>query len=283
MSTIEELQQKHREKIELALSSKESFGETVYTEIWEAVRELKERQNNKDLDKILSTYFKNGIPKEMESGIKVVLFRQIMTPNYELRRFMCVPDTTEIEPLFFEYHEDKFTPNNPIKHHLGKMGMHYGIGKKGGIKSEYKKIIDFNSSNGKKIKEINTIWGQSLIDFHHHLLDKFIPSARNFIFDASSWFHENGQCAKEYYKQYVALFIKNAILFENFVLEGEELEFTKNIFLPYFFEVWERTGKKPLVVALEPTEIESDIFWMCHPPETMEHIENKLNNENIVV
>jgi len=71
--------------------------------------------------------------------------------------------------------------------------------------------------------------------------------------------------ADKYYTPFTALFIKDAILFENFMLDSKEISFTKDIFLSAFIEVYRKTGCKPLIVALEPTDIEGDEFWPCHP------------------
>jgi hypothetical protein len=90
---------------------------------------------------------------------------------------------------------------------------------------------------------------------------------------------ENGGKPKEYYKAFLTLCIRNGILFENFILTNEEeRRFTKDVFLPIFSEVTERIGMKPLIVALEPTDIEGDKFWMCHPPETFDYVKKKLES-----
>lgn len=262
--------------IEALLKDRARFNDYIYTSLDEAVTELDLRWKDENLEKKISAYIDTDIPEVMKVEPKAVIFRQLVTPNYEIRRFMIIPDVLKIKPLFWEYHDDKFTSNNPIKHSLGKLPVHMGIGKKGGIKLNFKNVIEFNQSNGKKIHEVKTLWNQSLIDFHHEMLEKVFPGAEKYVFNASEWFHKNKGNAKDYYRNYVALFVRNGILFENFVLEGDELEFTRNIFLPAFIEAYEKTGKKPLIVALEPTEIEGDYFWVCHPPEALDFIEAKL-------
>ena len=97
------------------------------------------------------------------------------------------------------------------------------------------------------------------------------------FFDASNWFLKSGGNAKEYYKNFLTLFVSHGILLENFMLDVKELTFTENIFLPAFMQVLRETGKKPLIIALEPTEIESNIFWMCHPQDTKRFVESKIS------
>ncbi len=58
-----------------------------------------------------------------------------------------------------------------------------------------------------------------------------------------------------------------------------ELLFIKNIFLPAFLKIYRETTYKPLIVALEPTEIEGDRFWLCHPHPSIEVVQRKLNKK----
>ncbi len=252
--------------IDNIISSKESFASFVYTPIDRAISEIQERQNDSELERIVRSYLSVPLPIPLQAGPKAILFRQIFTPNYEFLRFRSLLDAYEITPLLWEYHDDKFTPNNPMKRFWAKIPIYRGIGKKGGSKIEYHTIIDFNKSNGRKIRNVETVWGQPLVHYHHKLLKNAAPELVQHLYDASEWFNMNKGSAKDYYRDYVALFIKNGILFENFFLYGDDLDFTKDIFLPAFIDVYKATGKKPLVVALEPTEIEDDIFWMTYPP-----------------
>ena len=212
---------------------------------------------------------------------KIALGRHISSPNYEMSRFMSAADALECTPIIIEYHHDKFTSNNLTKHRLARMGFHSGRGRGGGVNIQYRNIVDFNTFNGKPFCEIKTRWGQNFVDFHHEIfLMKYplLKKERGSFFDASYWLQTNGGCAKKYYKSMLSLFVRNAILFENYSLQGEELGFVKEIFLPAFFDVWKKTTKKPLIVALEPTEIEDDEFWLCYTTDILQHIDNKKNN-----
>jgi hypothetical protein len=258
------------------------FNELVYTPFGTAVEELKRRWNDEDLTKKVDDFLGGDVPEPLKQGFTAIIFRQLATPNYELRRFFAVPDVLELKPVFWEYHDDKFTSNNPLKHALGKMPFLSGYGKKGGAKIEYRNVIDFNESNGKKIKDVRTVWGEPFVEFHHDLLREAYPKANDHIFDASEWFARHDGHAKDYYIKYVSLFIRHGILFENFVLEGEDHEFTRDVFLPAFFKLWKMMGVKPLIVALAPTDIEGDVFWICHPSDTVKRIDGKVPNKTDV-
>jgi len=264
--------------IEKLVADEKAFNEFIHTPLLEAIDELKNRWKDKGLEKKISKYLGTDIPKPFIDGFKVVLFRQLFTPNHELRRFMCVTDTFPLlKPIFLEYHEDKFTSNNPLKYSLGRMSFQGGIGKKSRLKTECRNIIDFVESDGQKIKDVKTIWGQPLIDFHHELLELVFPNSGQHIFDISEWLHKFPGGAKEYYRNVLTFFIRNGILFENFTMDGEELEFVKEVFLPAFIEVWKKIGKKPIIVALLPHDTQEDLFWVSHLVRTLDSVDKKLS------
>lgn len=267
-------------QIEGLVSDREKFNAFVYMPVDEAIKELEKRQAENFESKI-EKYLPIGTPEILKKKKFAVMFRQLVTPNYESRRFIHLIDALDnFTPMFFEYSEDKYTDNNEWKYYLGKMLFYSGKGKNGGEKISNMNIIDFNTSRGKKINAVKTIWGQNLVDFHHEFFrETYINKNKEIVlFDASEWFSKSGGSAKEYYKNFLALFVSHGILFENFMIDVKELEFTKNIFLPAFIKVLNETGKKPLIVALEPTKIESSLFWMCHPSDTKEFVNSKINS-----
>jgi hypothetical protein len=267
-------------EIERLVSNREEFNRFIYTPLEEAVQELEKRQSDPELKTRIKNELNGNIPEVLNDKKCAVTFRQLATPNYELRRFISLVDAMDdFTPVFFEYSEDKFTDNNEWKYHLAKLFFYEGKGKKGGEKVRQTNIIDFNTSRGKKIKEVKTLWGQSLVDFHHELFQSvYAGKGKEIIFmDASEWFANAGGSAKEYYEDFLTLFLTHGILFENFMLDSKEYSFTKEVFLPAFMRVMDKYGKKPLIVALEPTEIESDRFWMCHPVDTRELVDQKLS------
>jgi hypothetical protein len=265
--------------IDKLVSDRNAFNDFVYTSLESAQEQLDIRKNDLKLKEYINSNLTSGVPEIFASGKLAVLFRQIATPNYEVRRFVSIVDALgkEYKPLFFEYTEDKFTDNNEWKYNLCKMSFFAGKGKKGGSKIERLNIIDFNSCRGKKLSEIVTIWGQKLTDFHRELVvNTYSHLDKNVFYDASGWFVKSGGNAKEYYAHFLRLFLQNGILFENFMLNDMEISFTKEVFLPALIRIRNESGKKPLIVALEPTDIEGDNFWMCHPHESIGHIKDKL-------
>ena len=262
--------------IDALMADHGKFNEFVYTPIREAVQELKNRQQN-----LASKEFPLVPQPLKENPFQALLFRHIASPNYEARRFLSITDAMELKPLFLEYSKDRFTTMNEAKLLLGKMCFFKGKDSTGNNRIEYKTIIDFNKANSTPINSIETLWKQNLIEFHHELLEKAFPTVPFDIFDMSDWIKQNGERAKEYYKALFEVLTTHGILFENYLIDAKEEDFTKNIVLPAFIEVMNKTGKKPMIVALEPTEIEGDHFWNCHPIEDKTVIKEKVESEKL--
>jgi hypothetical protein len=263
------------------LMNKVAFNSFVYTPLEDALTELNRRWNNIPLRSFVETHLEADIPEVIKGGSKLVYSRHVVTPNYEVRRFLSISDALDMHALFWEYHSDKFTPNNKCKYHLGRMSFYKGMGRNGGSKLEHEFIVDFNMSNGKPISSIKTLWNEFLPDFHHSLFNGKFKGANYDFFDASAWFKRNGPRAKSYYKKFMGFFLCHGILFDNFLFDNSEIEFVKEIFLPAFMHVYATTSYKPLIVALEPTEIEEDEFWLCHPHETQQEVESLVNKRKL--
>ncbi|MCF7831831.1 MAG: hypothetical protein K9M36_03030 [Candidatus Pacebacteria bacterium] len=244
---------------------RELFNALVYTPMSEALEKKEKNKVNDNLNKKINSFLLE-IPEPMQNDHRAVLFRHVTTPQYEIKRFHDIAIGFGLQPLFWEYHEDKFTSNNKTKHALGRLHVNKGRGAdKRTIVKKYT-IFDFNKYNGKKISEIYTDKGERLIDFHHKLLDKVISNASNLAFDSSDWLKKHGDDASLYYSKFLSLFLSHAILFENFMLDESEKDFTVGIFLPAFLEAVRFFGEKPIIIALNPTEIEGEDFWYCYSP-----------------
>lgn len=257
------------------------FDNFIYTSLNEAVEEIKKRRGVEDLEKKVFELLNGNMPRPLFDGQpRGVLFRSILTPNYEVVRFVNILDSIQyLKPLFFEYTGDKFTSNNLLKHSLGKMGFYSGRNKNNDSIIEFVSIVDFNKYNGKIISDIKTLWGQSLVEFHHRMFDSVCGKvSRDFFYDISSWFKLHGPTARDYYRSLMLLCCRDVILFENFMLEdAEEKLFTREVVLPAFLDVWKMTGVRPLIVALEPTNIEGDHFWSCYPYEYLDIVKKHKN------
>lgn len=258
------------------MSDKVLFCNAIYTPLSKAIKILEERQKDKNLIEKIKGLLKNDIPQPLNKIEKCgVQFRQIATPNVDCEHFIAITKDFGLKPVFFEYFDDKFTSNNEFKHSLGQLRIHDGINRYGNYNSEKITILDFNKYNGKKFKEIITLKSESLIDFHRGLFDVLGFNKDNFRFyDASDWFHRNGDKADVYYANFFLLFITHGILFENFLMNGTEGEFSRNIVLPALKKVEDMTGLKPMIVPIPPMEIEEEEHWISYCPKIKKHIKN---------
>ena len=257
------------DSIDSLVSDRKAFNKFVYTSYKDALLESHRRQSKPI--KIAGLM----VPKPLKKRRPLVIFRHMATTNYEIMRFMGIAQAADADPLILEYTSDLFLSLNKWKYSLAKLIFYKGRGRGGNLKIERKSIIDFNICNRKPFSKIKTLWGQDLVDFHHELFLKRFPKYKESVFDLSDWLKCNGSCSTGYYKKFLSLFLNNAILFENFLLEGEELQFTKKVVLPALQEIFHETGHKPLIVPLEPTKTEDNLFWLCHPLEEKQLIKEK--------
>ena len=267
------------EDIEHIIKNREIFHKMIYTPLSEALIELKKRKEDKTLSEKINNILDFNIPEPLRNNLNnAVMFRQVATPNYEMRSFIDICSIFELNPIFFEYGDDKFTSNNSYKHSLGQLRLHKNIPNKNGENIEEKvTIVDFNKYNGKKLKEVSTQNNQSLINFHHKLFNHYNYHFNdNIFFEASDWFKKNGGKAIDYYTNFLLLFIYHGVLFENFLLGENEGEFTKNVLIPAFIKVSKLTGLKPLIIPIPPMDldVEEDFHWHSHDIKIKSFISN---------
>lgn len=245
--------------------------ENFYTPLAEAKNEMTRRWKDKKLRKKLKEFLGGNLPNIFKKEPRGIFARHVATPNLEHLHFLRKTSVAELKPLFLEYLEDKFQPENAPKYFLGKLFFVSRKGKNGGYCHKCLKILDFNKCSGKSINRISLDKnGQKVVDFHHDLLDAHFPQIDRF--DISSWYRKNGGKPEKYYIPLMALFIQNGILFENYLLNSEEADFTKKIVLPSFLEIEHYFQCKPLIVRLLPSKNESESFWYWYPDHLKQYL-----------
>lgn len=212
----------------------------------------------RDFGNLFSVNFRNILGE----GPVGLTYRDV-TPNYEQHRFVSVCDLLDLKPLIFENQRDKFVSLNRSKYLMAKMVFFEGYGKKGGMRTSNIKIIDFSKAEGKMLGAISTIAGKPFSQFHTRLFLGKYPQMQQRILDISHL--TASRDARSVYEAMFTVAIAHGVVLENFLTEGREDDFTKNIVVPAFRAVRERTGFQPLVVPLEPTDIEGIDFWLYYP------------------
>jgi hypothetical protein len=266
------------------MSNHDNFNKIVYTPFSQAINLLKTRRNNTELVTKINKLLSSDIPEFAQNNEPFgVLFRHISTPNNETRHFISILQDTGLKPIICEYRDDLFTPDsNEYKHSLGKIRIHKDP-KNGKSILEHEKIsiVDFNKEKGKPIKDVITVFGNSLSEFHNDLFSLHIPNSNKISYDLSAWCIKNGKSPSEYYKKFFLLFITKGILFENFLFCKEELDFSEKVILPALEYAISVTGEKPLIVPITPIDIEElEGYWLYHQHNTKEFIKNYNKTKN---
>ncbi|MBF0556769.1 MAG: hypothetical protein HQK96_19820 [Nitrospirae bacterium] len=183
----------------------------------------------------------------------------------------------QLQPLGWEYLEDKFCTASKDKLLLAKMPFLDGRNKKGETILHYRNIVDFHKHEGKRISTVKTLWSEKLVNFHHHLLSTMTFHAIE-VRDASLWYKSNGKTASGYYARFLSLFICHGILFENFVTNEEEENFATKVVQPSLKKIEQHFGIKPLIVPLIPMTNVQDKYWYCYPKNIEELVIKRINN-----
>lgn len=248
----------------------------LYTEPRIALWELKQRRQ----DAVLKNHIRQSLGSASEELLKkfsqprAVFFRQVATPTHETLRFLKLAKQMNLKPLILEYHDDKFvSAENRSKRALGKMPIYQHTGSDGREMVEYETVCDFNISTGKKFKDVVCLSGEKLIPFHHRLFRTLTGlNPKTYSIDASDWFESAGKKAELYYEQLLTLFIRDGILFENFMPFRSESAFTKSIVSPAFKKLKALYGVEPLIIRLAPEKEEMRQFWDAYPRKTKKYL-----------
>lgn len=233
----------------------------IYTPLAEAQKEILKRWEDKELKKKVEEFLGGDIPEFFKKEPKVYFARHIISPNFELLNFLKVVESLGMNFSFIEHTKDKFISRNSSKYHVCRLFFHEGKSKCGHNRISGMKIVDMKNIDGKSIETIKTNWGEDLTFFHHKLLNAVFPNIEHKIFNLSIWQKCGEKLAKDFYGYYLAIFICNGILFENFLLNDEEINFTKNVVIPAFKKMEENLGTKPLVVRMLPRTKEEEVYW----------------------
>ncbi len=252
------------------IKNNDLFNDFVYTPLSLALKILEERKKDVNLISKVHDLLNNNIPELLKNNKCGIMARQIATPNHENKRFISIAKDNSLCPVFLEYFDDKFTSNNKYKHSLGQIKVFKNKNKNGEFTFKKINIVEFNSHNGKKLREVKTVWGESLVDFHKRLFD--LSDIKDFHFlNEVDWYEKNDEKLIDFYTNFFILLTCYGILFENFLSSNDsEGDFTRNIVIPTIKKVVELTGVKPLIVPSEPLDMEDEDFWYYHENEIIE-------------
>ena len=234
--------------------------DALYTPLEEALELLRQRRADEKLRAVVADFHRAHPPDFLPDVPCAFWTRHISTPNREFELFAATVSTTGLQPLCLEYTDDIFVARNRDKYRLCRPFFEVRPSHFRGLPI----MADFGF-DGRRLCDFRLVNGMSLPEFHHALLLRAFPSFEYHLRDYSQWFsaaRQNGAL----YLHYLALFICDGILFENFIAaDPEEWRFARERMLPSFAKVIETFGVKPLIVPLLPRETEHDEHWRSHP------------------
>ncbi len=250
----------------------------IYTPLEEAKEEIWKRWEDKDLEKKVNEYLVGNIPEPFLKEPRGICTSHVATPNWFFFSFFDKTKEIGLKPIVFEYLDDLFVTTNFDKASLAKMVFYHGKDDHGDMLTSSRHVIDLGGKNEKKkIKELCTLWGENFVDFHHRATNEFCEDVE--IYDGSEWYHKMGKRPSDYYKYVLAFYLRNGILFENYLLNEKEEKFIKNVLIPAFEFVKNEFGIKPLIVPLAPRNEEDSRYWWSYP-EFIKILINRKQNGN---
>jgi hypothetical protein len=230
---------------------------SIYTPLDVACEELHRRRADRALEQRIYEFLEGDVPDIFREYPVAVSTAHVATPNFALIEFRNHASKADLKAVVFEYLDDLFVSTNFDKVSLAKIRFRLGTDR-----WHSRKIIDLGGSAEKQpLRELQTFWGEPLVEFHHRLLEQVLPDVS--AHDGSSWYARRGHQPSSRYPAVMALFIRHGILFENFLTTGREREFTESVVLPAFQAVQERFGLRPLIVPIA-VQNESDRMWCSY-------------------
>jgi hypothetical protein len=259
-----------------------SAGAThLLTPLPDALVELERRKRDPVLKKKIEEYLKGDIPPYFGESPVLYLARHIATPNFETLRFLHLVEPLGLPTVIGQDLKDKFVPKNQLKRALGKLHVSTGITRHGlEFKEHFEnvRIVDFNTESGKLFRDITTVWGEPLADFHNGLF-KELASTDVTIVDDSAWIdrHHRGRLVS-HYRKFLTLFILHGVLFEDYSLDDkEERAFIRKVLEPAFRTVEKKFGCRPLIAQLTPTTVESPEYWISYPSKVLGLVRKRMS------
>lgn len=250
----------HTKTLESEIAEARKAIDALYTPLDEALELLRERRANENLRAAVANFHRSHPPDFLPDAPCAFWTRHISTPNHEFELFVSTVSATGLQPLCAEYVTDVFVAFNRDKYHLLKpffevRPKHYRV----------PRLSNFGLMEGRRLCDCQLVNDMTLPDFHHALMRHMYPGFERHLQDCSKWFSEmrrNGEA----YLRYLALFIADGILFDNYLSEDlEERRFVYERIIPCFGKAVEIFGVKPLIVPLLPLETENDEHWRAHP------------------
>lgn len=234
--------------------------EDVYLSAEDAFKELARRRGlRRSVEASWSVSWMTPPPIPLRGEVPTAVFaRHVATARYEDLVFDMLARRAGFLPVWPELAGDRFSRRSAFKRSLVHRHVCAGRGRAGGWRLRRDDFpCDFESCDGKRLCDIATNDGETLLAFHHAVQDRFLPGAVRC--DVSTWLHVTREAglpmskARDYYRVALSLYIAHNVLFEDF--HGGESgvaldDFTQTVFEPARAELIARYGVSPLIVRM---------------------------------
>lgn len=237
--------------------------ESIYISLDEAREEIAKRWKDEDLKKKIEEELGDKFMKNLFSEPRGVYFHQVCSPDNGFMFFYQCAKYAGTLPLGMEYLGDIFVHFNEDKKAMGRLRVVLENKEKALLD-----IMDFHANEKKTLGDVMLINGERMVDFHHHLFEKFDFEVD--LFDNTDWFHKFKN-AQDYYYFLLLHFVAHGVLFEVFQLEegADEKEsfFSREIILPAIKIIHDKFGAEPLIVRIYPENQtkDEDFYWWSYP------------------
>jgi hypothetical protein len=201
---------------------------------------------------------------------RAILFRQIATPNYELRRFLRRCARSGYAAVILQYYADRMSCHNTFKRNLVTPAFLEGFSRNGQPIFRRHTLANVEAVDQLKLADV-LISGRTLPSIHADLLSLALPAERMELVEGSHWFGMYPSGARDYYVDLFSALSGDLLLFEDFLTNKEESVFFDRVVRPAFDTACSILGKRPLIRPLCENRRVSSPLWYAYPASYRAH------------
>ena len=132
------------------------------------------------------------------------------------------------------------------------------------------RLVNLEKVEQFRLSEV-TVAGSKLHDFHANLLNIVLPGEAFRTIEGSEVLGRYPSGARDYYVDLFASLTGDLMLFEDFILDGEEADFFNLIVRPAFEVACSMIGQRPLVRKLCDNRRMASPLWYAYPASFRAH------------
>ena len=201
-----------------------------------------------------------------------ILFRQVATPNYELRSFLRTSRRLGLKPVVLTYHQDRMTLRNNFKRSLVAPIFVEGINRFTQPIWRRRQIINVETIEKFRLSDLH-IDDVRLPDFHRALIRRAIPDEKVTIVEGSDWLSSYSCGPRDYYLDILLGLTGGTVLFETFLTDKEEARFFHSVVRPAFTEATRILKREPSLMPLCTGRRAASPLWYAYPDSYRAHFE----------